>query len=300
MGITYTFNPSVPYTWTAPQTFTEAIQSNTDPALAAVTATLNLTTFGDSRNFDASLVNLNITPTVSFLSGNIHGERVNVAVSGGCAVSQLTAMEVDATAGVNAEVGNLTGIHVNLQGTPTASITNAVGILVDTINSGEGSIDQAVGIQIADQTEPGALALQTGIGEVIFGDVVSMPSIRPGNQDALTTYLQRAFAPTFSGLTTVNGTGAVTVSGQYTQIGNRVDWLVVITCTGTATSAATLGTTKITNVPGSKAGSYGTLQAANATVPAGIGIGVIKDANAWTPAWAATGNQIVLSGTLFV
>jgi hypothetical protein len=58
-----------------------------------------------------------------------------------------------------------------------------------------------------------------------------------------------AFTPTANSFTIVNGTGSVTFSGMYTQIGKFVHYEIIATLTGTATLAAAAIVSNFTGIP---------------------------------------------------
>jgi hypothetical protein len=104
------------------------------------------------------------------------------------------------------------------------------------------------------------------------------------------------WTPTFTNLTVVNGTGGATYAGRYTQIGSIVYYTITITCTGTATTASTAGTTYCT-LP--VAATYNdTCATANSATNVGIGTGVLDATNdrCYPNTWTATGNTITISG----
>lgn len=112
----------------------------------------------------------------------------------------------------------------------------------------------------------------------------------------LTSSAQGTWTPTFTNLTVVNGTGGATYSGRYSRIGRTVFYTVKITCTGTATTAATAGTTYCT-LPVS-ALQDDVCSTTNATTKIGIGVGYLDSTNSrcYPNTWTATGNTIIISG----
>ena len=113
---------------------------------------------------------------------------------------------------------------------------------------------------------------------------------------ALTGSVTGAWSPTFTNLTVINGTGGATYVGRYTRLGRMVFWEVTITCTGTATTESSSGTT-YHNLPISAVRDSCSL-CANRTSNVAIGTGVLDSVNDrnYSPTWGATGNLIVLSG----
>lgn len=115
-------------------------------------------------------------------------------------------------------------------------------------------------------------------------------------QSALASSVDGTWTPTFTSLTVVNGTGSATYSGRYSRIGRTVSYTIKIVCTGTATTAATAGTTYCT-LP--IAASQDDANAAvNTTTKIAIGIGYLDSTNdrCYPAGWSATGNTIVISG----
>jgi len=108
--------------------------------------------------------------------------------------------------------------------------------------------------------------------------------------------IESTWVPTFTGLTVVNGTGGATYSGTYTKIGRIVYWSVVVTVTGTCTTASAAGSTWINNLPVIVAGP-GTLNAVSAALASyGIGVVTLNTTKAYVPTWAATNSNITISG----
>lgn len=109
-------------------------------------------------------------------------------------------------------------------------------------------------------------------------------------------YTEGTWTPTFTSLTVVNGTGGATYAGRYTQIGRMLYFTVKISCTGTATTASTAGTTYC-DLPVLAAQDDGS-STVNATTKLNIGGGYVDSTNDrnYPAGWAATGNTIILTG----
>lgn len=108
------------------------------------------------------------------------------------------------------------------------------------------------------------------------------------------------WTPVATGLTIVPGTGAVTLTGKYSQIGNVVYYSIAIGATGTATSASVAGTTHISLPTTPVASNTGTVQPISTTT-AGFGNGLaLTDGNYYPPSWSATNFSVVISGWYFV
>jgi len=113
---------------------------------------------------------------------------------------------------------------------------------------------------------------------------------------ALTNSTQSTWTPTFTNLTVVPGTGAASYAGRYSRIGRTVFFTVKISCTGTATTAATAGTTYC-DLP-IAASQDDSVTTVNKTTLLGIGTGVLDSTNdrCYPSSWTATGNTIIISG----
>lgn len=113
---------------------------------------------------------------------------------------------------------------------------------------------------------------------------------------ALINSTQNTWTPTFTNLTVVPGTGGATYAGRYSRLGRTVFYTVTITCTGTATTASTAGSTYCTLPIGA---SYDdTVTIANAATGLGLGTGYLDSTNdrCYPGTWGATGNKIIISG----
>lgn len=113
---------------------------------------------------------------------------------------------------------------------------------------------------------------------------------------AVTNSVQSTWTPTFSNLTVVNGTGAATYAGRYSRIGRTIFYTVKISCSGTATTASTAGTTYC-DLPVA-ASQDDTVTTSNKTTLLGIGTGLLDSTNdrCYPSSWVATGNTIIISG----
>lgn len=111
-------------------------------------------------------------------------------------------------------------------------------------------------------------------------------------------YLENTWTPAWTGLTVVNGTGAPTYVGTYVRIGRVVYFEIVITVTGTCTTASTAGTTFCNNLP-LTAAVFSTLTAANGNIFS-YGVGFVSGASAFMPTWSAFNGTITASGFYFV
>jgi len=113
---------------------------------------------------------------------------------------------------------------------------------------------------------------------------------------AVTNSVQSTWTPTFSNLTVVNGTGAATYAGRYSRIGRTIFYTVKISCSGTATTESTAGTTYC-DLPVAAA-QDDTVTTSNKTTLLGIGTGLLDSTNdrCYPSSWVATGDTIIISG----
>jgi len=113
---------------------------------------------------------------------------------------------------------------------------------------------------------------------------------------AVTNSVQSTWTPTFTNLTVVNGTGAATYAGRYSRIGRTIFYTVKISCSGTATTESTAGTTYC-DLPVAAA-QDDTVTTSNKTTLLGIGTGLLDSTNdrCYPSSWVATGDTIIISG----
>ena len=113
---------------------------------------------------------------------------------------------------------------------------------------------------------------------------------------ALQNSTQGTWTPTFTNLVVVPGTGAASYDGRYSRIGRTIFYKIKISCTGTATTASTAGTTYCT-LPVA-ASEDDTVTVSNKTTLLGIGVGFLDATNdrCYPTTWGATGNTIIISG----
>lgn len=104
------------------------------------------------------------------------------------------------------------------------------------------------------------------------------------------------WTPFFTNLTVVPGTGDVTYAGRYSRIGRTVFYTVILTCTGTATSAAVAGTTYCDLPVGPTTDDV--VVVANKNTKLGLGTGYLDSTNdrCYPCSWTATGDTIIISG----
>jgi hypothetical protein len=104
------------------------------------------------------------------------------------------------------------------------------------------------------------------------------------------------WVPIATNLTIVPGTGGVTLSGAYRVSGKILFWTIAITATGTATHASTVGITSFTLPATLMSGVSTSCSVVNITTGVGMASGYTFPGSVGTPTWAATGNQIIVSG----
>jgi len=144
--------------------------------------------------------------------------------------------------------------------------------------------------------EPGAFSsgalLDTSNTDVTFGINHTATS---GGAASAYWYKEGTFVPTAVGLTVVNGTGAVFYDGTYTRIGRLVHWQIIVTPTGTATTAASLVGTTFTGMP------FACPQTAPCIAATGevksLLSGYVAGTTVFPPAWTASNYVVVISGT---
>src|SRR3990167_9785464 len=102
------------------------------------------------------------------------------------------------------------------------------------------------------------------------------------------------WTPTWTGLTVV---GAPTYSGRYTRIGRIIFWKVEITAGGANTTASSLGTTQITNMPFTifKHNTIFTFSTVDGAYRSG-GYALAASTVVYTPTWAAINYDFQISG----
>jgi len=109
-------------------------------------------------------------------------------------------------------------------------------------------------------------------------------------------YVTGTWAPTFTSLTEVLGAGAVAYTGRYQKVGRVVTYLVSVTPSGGATTAATAGTTFF-DLP-FPAAVADTCIAGDMAAMTGLGTGVLDATTdqVYPPGWTASTAEIVISG----
>jgi hypothetical protein len=109
-------------------------------------------------------------------------------------------------------------------------------------------------------------------------------------------YSSGTWTPTFTNLTVVNGTGGATYSGSYIKIGKLVHWRVLVSVTGTCTTASTQGST-YHDLPVAQVSSTAsaTVTVSDNSITA-HNVGLIITSKAYTPTWTALNGSKYISG----
>lgn len=141
-----------------------------------------------------------------------------------------------------------------------------------------------------------AIRLHNSLQGLQGGTSGEMYHLTNAEHTAVLDSTQDTWSPTFTNLTVVNGTGAATYAGRYSRIGRTIFYTVKISCSGTATTASTAGTTYC-DLPVAAA-QDDTVTTSNKTTLLGIGTGLLDSTNdrCYPSSWVATGNTIIISG----
>lgn len=141
-----------------------------------------------------------------------------------------------------------------------------------------------------------AIRLHNTLQGLQGGTAGEMYHLTNDEHTAVTNSVQGTWTPTFTNLTVVNGTGAATYTGRYSRIGRTIFYTVKISCSGTATTESTAGTTYC-DLPVAAA-QDDTVTTSNKTTLLGIGTGLLDSTNdrCYPSSWVATGNTIIISG----
>ena len=191
-------------------------------------------------------------------------------------------------------------------GTPSfGNLSNCTAFPLENI-TGFGAEVSAFLVTPTDYNLKDMIANSSGTGGVVFTNsptlvtptigAASATSINFGGT-SLANYAQGTFTPSFTNLTVVNGTGEATYTGFYTRVGDIVFWEVLITTTGTCTTASTATSTYFTGLQ-AQAGTHAR-PSTFTVVSSGFnsyGVGYLGN-EAATPTWAATTDDIYISGT---
>ena len=141
-----------------------------------------------------------------------------------------------------------------------------------------------------------AIRLHNTLQGLQGGTAGEMYHLTNDEHTAVTDSVQGTWTPTFTNLTVVNGTGAATYAGRYSRIGRTIFYTVKISCSGTATTESTAGTTYC-DLPVAAA-QDDTVTTSNKTTLLGIGTGLLDSTNdrCYPSSWVATGDTIIISG----
>jgi len=141
-----------------------------------------------------------------------------------------------------------------------------------------------------------AIRLHNSLQGLQGGTAGEMYHLTNTEHTAVLDSTQGTWSPIFTNLTVVNGTGAATYAGRYSRIGRTIFYTVKISCSGTATTESTAGTTYC-DLPVAAA-QDDTVTTSNKTTLLGIGTGLLDSTNdrCYPSSWVATGNTIIISG----
>ena len=141
-----------------------------------------------------------------------------------------------------------------------------------------------------------AIRLHNSLQGLQGGTAGEMYHLTNAEHTTLANSEQNGWTPTFTNLTVVNGTGAATYAGRYSRIGRTIFYTVKISCSGTATTKSTAGTTYC-DLPVAAA-QDDTVTTSNKTTLLGIGTGLLDSTNdrCYPSSWVATGDTIIISG----
>lgn len=141
-----------------------------------------------------------------------------------------------------------------------------------------------------------AIRLHNSLQGLQGGTAGEMYHLTNAEHTAVLDSTQGTWSPTFTNLTVVNGTGAATYAGRYSRIGRTIFYTVKISCSGTATTASTAGTTYC-DLPVAAA-QDDIVVVSNKTTLLGVGAGLLDSTNdrCYPSSWVATGNTIIISG----
>ena len=240
---------------------------------------------------DSRAANVNLIQGLQLTNGILNNGTVTGYESfGACNDVQITNQRITGTTSgksIQVNTDNLGTSFVNC----TASIPS--GIADTSLNvsiAGRFSIDNFRSIVNGDYASPAGINLVPDsaatfkigayLGKIGFSGV-------------------QTWTPAFTGLTVVNGTGGVTITGSYVIIGKMIKFRVKIATTGTATTASTASTTFINNLPFPVL-QNDSLRAISGTVTQG-GVGLVAEGgtNGYTPTWTAYNGTFTIEGQYF-
>lgn len=183
--------------------------------------------------------------------------------------------------------------------------------VLNNVVRGHGRLAAGWGIQVSDSNygqvsgntvllpgsfSSGDIFTSYNTTNLIIGQNCQVPTSTTPN--ITREYKEGVFTPVPTGLSVVVGSGTVTYSGYYTKIGRFVHWGILITPTGTATTASTISATTFGGIP-FVAAKPSTCQAATAGVSQLLN-GYITGQTVFAPSWSATNAQVVITGSMIV
>ena len=159
-----------------------------------------------------------------------------------------------------------------------------------------GTAGEHYHLTAAEHTALGTPAVHNSLTGLQGGIATEYYHLKNSEYTALTGSIQGTWTPVFTNLTVVVGTGGATYAGRYSRLGRTVFYTVTITCTGTATTASTAGTTYC-DLPVNPTQDDAVL-IADKTTSLGLGTGYLDSTNnrCYPCSWVATGNTIIISG----
>lgn len=281
----------------------------TFPAITDTVVTLAATQTLTNKSISGAQINSgtvsgSFMAAVNLAAGNVNGGVTGLLPNANLANSTISGVSLGGTlAQLNF------GAHLNVGGsfyngstvfnmTSDATAANTASTIMARDGSG----------QVAATTFTGALAgnatTATTASAVAVGNITGLGTgvaTALGNATNATggviTGTPSTWTPTPVNLTVVNGTGGVTYAGFYVIHGNVLHWEIVITPTGTATTASvanstnfTLPTHPVRNSPGSSVDTNVGSQGTGVATPAGL---------FYTPTWGAVNAMVCLSGWYF-
>lgn len=159
-----------------------------------------------------------------------------------------------------------------------------------------GTAGEHYHLTAAEHTALGTPAVHNSLTGLQGGIATEYYHLKNSEYTALTGSIQGTWTPVFTNLTVVVGTGGATYAGRYSRLGRTVFYTVTITCTGTATTSSTAGTTYC-DLPVNPTQDDAVL-IADKTTSLGLGTGYLDFTNnrCYPCSWTATGNTIIISG----
>lgn len=292
-------------------------------AVALKSSVTNVHVFAD--DYAAAVTGILIYAATSSLADfQLSNFHIGGCVSGLKLLCDSRAANVNLLLGTTISNGSIRGcttFGIEAFGAMTNVLVSNVEVLDTVSNNGVKVWSDCLGIELNNVLVSSPAVSSTnidlagrftlnGVYSLVNGDFNSLSGINLVPDSAATfkmgTYLGtigfsgvQTWTPAFTGLTVVNGTGGVTISGTYVIIGKLLKFRVAIAVTGTATTASTASTTFINNLPFTVL-QNDTLQAISGTVTQG-GVGLVAQGgtNGYTPTWTAYNGTFTIAGQYF-